>query len=138
MWAISHERRHGRRRPAHGNWGRVNSEIGKGASPMANGVSRDIGRHVERGRTGSAASDRLESTPSAATLPRNIPPIRLLRLAQVIECTGIRKTKLYEMQSQGKFPMRVKITEHAVGWVENDVQAWLANRVAQSDPLRTK
>ena len=55
--------------------------------------------------------------------------IRLLRLAQVINLTGLGKTKIYELQSEGAFPMRVRITEHTVGWVEDEVQAWLASRV---------
>ena len=59
-------------------------------------------------------------------------PIRILRLAQVLEITGIGKTTLYELQSQGSFPMRVRITDHCVGWVAQEVQSWLANRVALS------
>jgi prophage regulatory protein len=58
--------------------------------------------------------------------------IRILRLAQVLERTGLGKTTLYELQSQGSFPMRVKITGHSVGWVERDVQAWLEWRVMLS------
>jgi prophage regulatory protein len=64
-------------------------------------------------------------------------PLRMLRLAQVIERTGLKKTKIYELQSEGRFPMRVKITAHAVGWIEHEVQAWLAGRVAKNNPLRT-
>ena len=64
-------------------------------------------------------------------------PIHILRLTQVIERTGLKKTKIYELQSEGQFPMRVKITAHAVGWVEHEVQAWLAGRIAKSNPLRT-
>jgi prophage regulatory protein len=57
-------------------------------------------------------------------------PIRILRLSQVIEATGLGKTKIYELQAAGQFPMRVQVTEHAVGWIEEEVQAWLALRVA--------
>jgi prophage regulatory protein len=54
-----------------------------------------------------------------------------LRLAQVIERTGLKKTTIYELQSEGQFPMRVKITAHAVGWIEHEVQAWLAGRASR-------
>jgi prophage regulatory protein len=64
-------------------------------------------------------------------------PIHILRLTQVIERTGLKKTKIYELQSEGQFPMRVKITAHAVGWIEHEVQAWLAGRIAKNNPLRT-
>ena len=56
-------------------------------------------------------------------------PIRMLRLPQVIDATGLGKTKIYELQGRGDFPMRIKITAHAVAWVEEEVQAWLAQRV---------
>jgi predicted DNA-binding transcriptional regulator AlpA len=63
--------------------------------------------------------------------------IRMLRLAQVREMTGLGKTKIYELQAEGDFPMRVKITEHSVAWIEDEVQAWLARRVEGSTPLCT-
>lgn len=59
-------------------------------------------------------------------------PIRLLRLPQVMEMTGLRKTKIYELHAEGAFPRRVRITAHSVGWVEAEVQAWLARRVENS------
>ena len=64
--------------------------------------------------------------------------IRILRLGQVIDITGLRKTKIYELQSEGTFPMRVQITAHSVGWIEEDVQAWLAKRVAASTSLAAR
>jgi len=59
-------------------------------------------------------------------------PIRILRLGQVLNLTGLGKTKIYELQAEGDFPMRVKITSHSVGWVEHEVQAWLARRIEAS------
>jgi predicted DNA-binding transcriptional regulator AlpA len=34
--------------------------------------------------------------------------------------------------------MRVKITSHSVGWLEEDVQNWLSSRVAENAPLLLK
>jgi len=64
--------------------------------------------------------------------------VNVLRLAHVIERTGLKKTKIYELPSEGEFAMRVKITAHAVGWIEHEVQAWLAGRIAKNHPLRTR
>jgi predicted DNA-binding transcriptional regulator AlpA len=64
-------------------------------------------------------------------------PIRMLRLPQVIDATGLGKTKIYELQGQGDFPMRVKITAHSVAWVEEDVQAWLAARIQANSTQNT-
>jgi prophage regulatory protein len=51
-----------------------------------------------------------------------------------MDLTGLRKTKIYELQAEGAFPMRVKLTSHSVGWLENEVQAWLARRVQENVP----
>jgi prophage regulatory protein len=59
-------------------------------------------------------------------------PIRMLRLPQVIDATGLGKTKIYELQQQGDFPTRVKITAHSVAWVEEEVQSWLAARIERT------
>jgi prophage regulatory protein len=60
---------------------------------------------------------------------------RLLRLPQVIDRTGLGKTKLYELQKDGLFPMRIKITAHAVAWIEEEVETWIAGKVAESRAL---
>lgn len=64
--------------------------------------------------------------------PTHHNPIKLLRLPQVMEITGLRKTKIYELNAERAFPRRVRITAHSVGWVEAEVQAWLAQRVESS------
>jgi predicted DNA-binding transcriptional regulator AlpA len=69
------------------------------------------------------------ATPALGRRPLGNRPIRMLRLPQVIDATGLGKTKIYELQGQGDFPMRVKITAHSVAWVEEEVQAWLASRI---------
>ena len=61
--------------------------------------------------------------------------IRMLRLPAVKRMTGLGKTKIYELQAAGDFPMRVQLTAHCVGWVERDVQAWLTRRIGRTDPL---
>ena len=62
----------------------------------------------------------------------------MLRLPQVMQQTGLKKTKLYEFQKEGAFPMRIQITSHSVDWIEEEVNAWIAGRVAVSEPLRRK
>ena len=37
---------------------------------------------------------------------------------------------IYRLQAEQRFPRSVKITEHAVGWIEHEVQKWLAERAA--------
>ena len=59
-------------------------------------------------------------------------PYRILRLAQVRALTGLCRSSIYQLQAQKLFPSRIKIGARAVGWVEEDVQQWVAERVARS------
>jgi prophage regulatory protein len=72
---------------------------------------------------------RLGQNPQAIL---NLKRAKLIRLPEVIQRVGIKKTKLYELQKAGCFPMSVQITSHAVGWVEEEIDAWIAERIAAS------
>ena len=88
-----------------------------------------------RGNTGADSKKTFGSRPVSGNLrlpsppfgPAD-PPTRLLRLPQVLERTGLGKTKIYEMQNLQQFPMSVKVTETSVRWVEAEVQTWLDER----------
>ena len=80
-----------------------------------------------------ASSDPVRAQVSSEANARTA-PIRILRLAKVIDMTGLGKTKIYELQAHGRFPMNVRITTHSVGWVEHEVQAWLSGRLAEWKP----
>jgi prophage regulatory protein len=82
----------------------------------------------------SGNSEGLSSVSRTALRPE---PIRFLRLARVLDLTGLGKTKIYGLQAQGTFPMRIQITRHSVGWIEEEVKAWLAQRVATSSAVRS-
>lgn len=53
----------------------------------------------------------------------------MLRVSQVLALTGLSKTKIYDLQNKGDFPMRVQLSPRRVAWVEAEVQAWLEARV---------
>jgi prophage regulatory protein len=78
---------------------------------------------------------RARIAPTRTDSPALTQRIRLLRLAHVMEVTGLKRTKTYALQAQGDFPMRVQITPTCVGWLEHEVQAWIAKRVTASAPL---
>jgi prophage regulatory protein len=105
---------------------------------MASDMARALARNPQYEPTPRAA-DEVPAAPVGAghTIDRVSSP-RLLRLKQVMERTGLKKTKLYQMQSNGTFPMRTQITSGAVGWVEAEVEQWIARRIAASKPLRVK
>ncbi|MHB8474796.1 MAG: helix-turn-helix transcriptional regulator [Steroidobacteraceae bacterium] len=61
--------------------------------------------------------------------------LKILRLPQVCEVTGLCRSMIYQMEAERRFPQRVKIGVRAVGWLDNEVHAWLIGRIATS---RTK
>jgi prophage regulatory protein len=62
----------------------------------------------------------------------NTDSIRILRLPQVCEVTGLCRSMIYQMEADLLFPQRVKIGTRAVGWVDKEVNAWLMRRIAAS------
>ena len=58
---------------------------------------------------------------------------RLLRLQQVGEITGLRRSMIYQLEADGNFPKRVKLATRAVGWVESEIRDWIAARIMIRD-----
>jgi len=57
---------------------------------------------------------------------------RLLRLPQVCDITGVKRSMIYQMEAEHRFPRRIKIGARAVVWLEEEVRAWVAQRVDSS------
>lgn len=56
-------------------------------------------------------------------------PVQILRLPQVCKITGLCRSMIYQLESECRFPSRVRIGARAVGWVESEVHVWLARRI---------
>jgi prophage regulatory protein len=61
---------------------------------------------------------------------------RLLRLQQVGEITGLRRSMIYQLEADGDFPRRVKLATRAVGWVESEIRDWIAARIMIRDSFK--
>lgn len=65
-----------------------------------------------------------------AVAPTEAPPARvILRLPEVMRRTGLKKSAIYARMAARTFPLQVKLGA-ASGWLEHEVEAWLALRVA--------
>ena len=67
--------------------------------------------------------------------PRNEranPPIRFLRLPEVMARTGLSRSTIYVRVAAGAFPRPVALGGRAVGWIEAEVDAWVRERIAES------
>lgn len=54
-------------------------------------------------------------------------PERFLRLAAVLDRTGLSRATLYRKIHAGTFPQQVKLAERCCGWRESAVEQWLIN-----------
>ena len=55
--------------------------------------------------------------------------ITILRLPQVIVRTGLSRSSIYAKVSAGDFPEPISLGARAVGWLADEVEAWLVARV---------
>jgi prophage regulatory protein len=56
----------------------------------------------------------------------------ILRLPAVRARTGLSRSTLYLYMARGEFPQAIRLGQHAVGWLETDVEAWIAERIQRS------
>ena len=73
------------------------------------------------------------------TTPRK----RFLRLPQVIDRVGLRRTRIYALMDSGDFPRCVKLGPplkdpsafdcRRVAWLEHEVDEWMDTRIEQRD-----
>ncbi len=54
----------------------------------------------------------------------------ILRLPTVKARTGLSRSTIYLRMTLGQFPKQVALGPRAVGWLESDINAWLAERIA--------
>jgi prophage regulatory protein len=104
-------------------------------SPAATRPAPMTGQDEARALAGRPVAPITTAQPEVQQDARRDTPIRMLRLSQVAAITGLSKTKIYQLQIQGDFPMRVQLSPRRVAWVEAEVQAWLAARITSSTPL---
>lgn len=55
--------------------------------------------------------------------------LRILRMKQLIERTQLSRATLYGLlASDPTFPRQIKLTARTVGWLESEVDSWIASR----------
>lgn len=56
----------------------------------------------------------------------------LLRLPQVIDRVGLRRSSLYRRVAEGTFPAPVKLGVRAVAWDSRAIDAWIAKQLSKA------
>jgi len=54
---------------------------------------------------------------------------RLLRLPEVKQKVGLSRTAIYRLIAEGQFPRQVCIGTRAVAWCQDDLEAWIEQRI---------
>ncbi|GDX04844.1 AlpA family transcriptional regulator [Buttiauxella sp. A111] len=68
--------------------------------------------------------------PTGNAHPENM---RLIRIADVMNITGLKKSTIYMKVKSNEFPTQVQIGSNSVAWVENEVQQWIKGNVKRRD-----
>ncbi len=56
----------------------------------------------------------------------------ILKLRAVKSRTGLSRSTLYLRIAQGTFPKQIRLGTRAVGWVEDEIEAWLVHQITHS------
>ncbi len=57
----------------------------------------------------------------------------ILRRKQVEDRTGLSRSTIYLRIQKGTFPNPINLGARAVGWLENEIEAWLVSRIEERD-----
>ena len=55
-----------------------------------------------------------------------------LRMKEVKRRTGLSRSTIYLRMKENRFPKPISLGGRAVGWLENQVEAWLAERIHEA------
>jgi len=58
--------------------------------------------------------------------------IRMIRLPEVVRRTALSRSQIYRLIELGTFPRQIPLSERAAGWIEEEVNGWLRERIERS------
>lgn len=58
--------------------------------------------------------------------------ITILRRKQVEMRTGLSRSTIYQRVTLGTFPSPIRLGPKAVGWIEAEIEAWIAKCLAET------
>ena len=60
----------------------------------------------------------------------------ILRLPEVIARTGLSRSTIYLRMKHKAFPPQISLGGRAVGWLDEDIDGWLQDRIEESRSTR--
>ena len=61
--------------------------------------------------------------------------MRLIRLKEVMSRTGLGRTSIYNFMNAGTFPKSVQLGERAVAWVDEEIDAWILDKLERRNSI---
>lgn len=55
--------------------------------------------------------------------------MRVIKLKDVINTTGLSRSSIYAYMAKGEFPKPIQLGPRAVAWIEEEVHSWLQVRI---------
>ena len=77
---------------------------------------------------GSVLSPAPQFSSSVPAEPQ--PYSRILRLPEVMERVGLSRASVYTYIAAGNFPKQMSLGPNTVGWLESEIEAWIAQRIS--------
>ncbi|HEB28946.1 MAG TPA: AlpA family transcriptional regulator [Porticoccus sp.] len=59
--------------------------------------------------------------------------MKVLRLKDVIEKTGLARSTIYKYIDAGTFPKPIDLGARSVGWVDSEISDWILQRIGERD-----
>lgn len=64
--------------------------------------------------------------------------MRIIRLKEVIDLTGLARSTIYKFISGDLFPKPISLGDRCVGWLESEVHDWILSKIKDRDQLVKK
>jgi prophage regulatory protein len=60
----------------------------------------------------------------------------IIRLLQAIAKTGLSRSTIYAMLARGEFPQKIQLSTRSIGFLESEVDQWLADKAAARNEVK--
>lgn len=61
---------------------------------------------------------------------------RIIRKPELLSILGLSDPTVYRMEKAGKFPKRLRLGGNSCGWLQSEVEGWIAERAAARSESR--
>lgn len=108
--------------------------------PASERVELTIAQENAREQKDARIAKRFLATgkPKRVPIVSSVAAPSFLRLPAVKSRTGLSRSSIYAMMSEGKFPSQVPLGKRAIGFVESEIDEWISQRVEGRNEMRNR